>query len=335
VLDDKQNSLPDMNGQTPLITIGMTCFNAADTIARAVDSALGQTWPNIEILVVDDFSTDGSRYALEQIALEHSQVRLIRHECNRGFPAALNTIIHHAKGDFIAFFDDDDESVPERLKEQFDRIVSYERACAASLVLCYSSRNVVRIGESEVNHIARPVGCHAPEPYGPVVADYILGVPVKNSFCWGTGIFGSCTLMARRSVFLKVGAFDVSFRRTAEMDFAIRSALAGAHFISVDCPLITQYKTFSDDKSVEINFRYRLQLIRKFKAYLSKRRLYWAAIALLRKNFHETQGNVIMALAWTLSALCCFPLRFSFYRLSEKIESVTNAKVAARPFGNC
>jgi len=136
----------DMGGQAPLITAGLTCFNAHDTIVRAVKGALAQTWPNFEILVVDDCSTDGSWVVLEQLAREHSEVRLIRHERNRGFPAALNTLVQHAHGEFVAFFDDDDESVPDRLATQVDRIVSYEAARDAQLVLCYSSRNVVRIG---------------------------------------------------------------------------------------------------------------------------------------------------------------------------------------------
>ena len=42
----------------PLVTIGIACYNAADTIARAIDSALAQDWPNVEVLIVDDVSTD-------------------------------------------------------------------------------------------------------------------------------------------------------------------------------------------------------------------------------------------------------------------------------------
>src|ERR1019366_10682832 len=122
-----------------LITIGIPCFNAQDTIARALDSALAQTWPEKEILVVDDASADSSAAIVEKIAGSHPAVRIVLHAGNKGPGGARQTIIEQARGDFIAFFDDDDESLPARLQTQYDRLTSYERQTGVRLAACYAS----------------------------------------------------------------------------------------------------------------------------------------------------------------------------------------------------
>lgn len=313
----------------PLVTIGLTCFNAHDTITRAVRSAVAQNWPNIEILIVDDNSSDNSWKVLTQLANEHPEVRLIRHEHNCALAGALNTIIQNARGEFISFFDDDDESCPERISEQFERIREYEETTGAQLVLCYSSRSVIRVGESRVCQVALPIGHRAPEPHGPIVADFIMGIPPRNDFCWGTGILGSCTLMARRSTFASVGPFDTTFRRATEMDFAVRAALRDTHFISVERPLVTQFKTTSTDKSVEINFGYWLQLKKKHKAHLSSRRAYWAALALHGMNLEKVRGNRAKAFVWGTLAALCMPLRLLYARALQRMSSQQSRNCAS------
>src|SRR5262245_24963779 len=106
----------------PLVTIGITCFNATDTIQRAIASALKQDWPNKEILIVDDASLDGSAERLQEIARRQPELRIIRHDANQGYAGALNSVIKSSRGEFLAIFDDDDESRPERITKQWKRI---------------------------------------------------------------------------------------------------------------------------------------------------------------------------------------------------------------------
>ena len=96
------------------------------------------------------------------------------------------------------------------------------------------------------------IGRHPPEPSGRVVADYVLGLMKDDGrHCWG--MFGSCTLMGRTETFRGFGGFDQRFRRCAELDLAVRAALGGAHFISVDAPLVTQHLTPSATKTGPIS----------------------------------------------------------------------------------
>ena len=72
-------ALTDRDADRPLITIGITCYNAEDTIQRAVESALAQTWTAREIVIVDDGSTDRSATLLQEFERTHDEIRLIRH----------------------------------------------------------------------------------------------------------------------------------------------------------------------------------------------------------------------------------------------------------------
>ncbi|HEV7416277.1 MAG TPA: glycosyltransferase [Tianweitania sediminis] len=286
------------------ITIGITCHNAADTIARAVTSALRQDWPDLEVVAVDDCSTDGSWGILSELAAQEPRLKVVRHEVNKGYPSALNSILSRASGEFVAIFDDDDDHVADRLRAQVERITTYEKVTGATLVLCYSNRAVVKTGQSGADHIAQAIGRVAPEPHGPEVADYILGIGGRSDRIWG--MFGSCTLMARKSTFDAIGPFDPNFRRSAEWDMAIRAAQMGAYFISVDRPLITQYKTQSEDKSGLKPLHYALMLRDKHRDYLDQRGLYHASRMFARSNFwgnkkHRLKSRFYRALGYALA----------------------------------
>ena len=81
----------------PLITIGITCYDAEDTIRRAVESALTQTWTAREIIIVDDGSADDSATVIEEIGRTHDEIRLIGHGENRGVAEARNTVLAEAR----------------------------------------------------------------------------------------------------------------------------------------------------------------------------------------------------------------------------------------------
>lgn len=296
----------------PLITIAITCYNAEDTIQRAVESALNQTWRRREIVIVDDGSTDGSRTILRKLERTHPELRVIAHEENSGFPSALNTVLSEARGVFVAFLDDDDASVPSRVVRQYQRIVEYEAKHPGATILCYSNRDVVEAGNLNPSMRLLGIGRVPVEPFGPQVADYVLGLSRGDGrHCWGR--FGSCTLMARTQALRDLGSFDARFRRCAELDFAVRAALAGSHFISVDAPLVTQYLTPTADKAGEVRLRYRLLLVEKHRDYLKQKRSYAGAWCYVHARFHRSRHGRWRL--WYLAALIVFPWRVSLRRI--------------------
>lgn len=99
----------------PLVSILISAYNAEKTLAETLESAVGQSWPNKEIIVVDDGSRDGTVAVARQFASRG--VRLISTE-NRGLSAGVNTAYQHSRGDYIQFLDADDLLAPDKIERQ-------------------------------------------------------------------------------------------------------------------------------------------------------------------------------------------------------------------------
>lgn len=280
-----------------LITIGITCYNAQDTIARAIKSACAQEWPHTEIIVVDDASTDGSVSVVEACQAGQSDIKLIKLSVNGGPAMARQTLVEHAVGTFIAFFDDDDESLPGRLRTQHARITAYEREEGATLVACYASGR--RKYPSGYTMDMTAIGSYPDVPHGRKVADRLLFFGQAPGFFFGAGT-PTCALMARTETIKTVGGFDPAFRRVEDVDFAIRLALAGGHFIGCPQSLFIQYSTGGTDKAPEKNRDAEIQLAEKYKDYLKsvKRYGYAKTWPLLRYyHFKKDYFKMILTLA--------------------------------------
>lgn len=255
-----------------LITIAITCYNAQDSIARAIDSALSQDWPNKEIIVFDDCSSDNSKKIIQSYA--EKGVRYLTQDQNIGPGGARANLVNNANGEFVAFFDDDDISAPHRISAQYNRIIDFEQKNGQSMIACYANgqRHYGETYSIDLNVIGQsPI-----EPHGPAVAENILCfTSLPQGWCGGA--MPSCALMARKNVFVQLGNFDPNFRRVEDLDFAVRLALAGGYFIGCDEKLITQYATTGNDKTPDKNLRAEQQLAKKHADYLKPRGLYYHA----------------------------------------------------------
>ena len=272
----------------PLITIGITSFNAEDTILRALRSALEQDWPNTEIIIVDDCSEDESSAVVEKAIFDVRRARLVRHAVNRGTAGARNTILAEAKGEFVAFFDDDDESRPERIRLQYETLHDYEKSSRRDLVACYASGARRYPNGYELDMPA--IGSRAVIPRGDMVADYLLFNARRAQVFYGSGT-PTCALMARHATLRVVGGFDESLRRVEDVDFAIRLALAGGHFIGCSARLFLQHATVAEDKTPRANLDAELRLIEKHSAYLKRRHRYDYARAWFYVRFYHFSGQ--------------------------------------------
>ena len=104
------------------VTFAIATWNGEAFIREAVESCLAQTYADLEVLVVDDGSTDSTPSLLEELACD--RLRVVRHETNRGIAAAYDTIVQEARGELIARLGHDDIALPDRIARQvavFDR----------------------------------------------------------------------------------------------------------------------------------------------------------------------------------------------------------------------
>lgn len=268
----------------PTLTIGLTCFNAEKTVERALRSAQVQDWPALEILVVDDASSDDSWRRIEAVAAADPRIKAVRHAANSGAAAARNTILEQAAGTHVAFFDDDDESFPDRLRTQYEAICDYEARHGIQLVACYASGSRCYPNGYEVELDA--IGSRPAVPAGETVADYLLFNGRKDGVFYGAGT-PTCALMARVSTLRAAGGFDTELRRAEDVDFAIRLALIGGHFIGCKERLFLQHATFSADKSPDRNLASEMLLLEKHAAYLKQKGRYGYARRWFRLRFYH------------------------------------------------
>jgi glycosyltransferase involved in cell wall biosynthesis len=247
----------------PLVTVGITAWNAADTIERAVRSALAQDWRPIEIVVVDDASSDDTAAILMCLAAGNQEVRIFTQPVNGGVGVARNRVLAEAHGEFVAFFDDDDESLPERVSAQLTRILDYEREFAGGApVVCHTTRR--RVYPNGLARIEPTMGQLAGRraPHGLAVARRILaGTPLED----GDGACPACTQMARRSTYELIGGFDPAFRRSEDTDLCVRLGRAGAHFVGLGRPLVIQTMKATLDKSLAGEAFFAISLIDKHR----------------------------------------------------------------------
>lgn len=246
---------------TPLITIGLTCYNAERSIGAALESALAQDWPNTEVIVVDDASTDHSA----SVVRGFERVHLHRQAVNGGVAAARNQLVELARGEFLAFFDDDDVSLPQRLSRQYQRIVAHERDFGAVPLLCHSAR--IQVYPDGAERIEPTIGNDSthPAPGGIDAARRLLtGEPFED----GHGSLATCMQMGRIGVYRQLGGFDEAFRRSEDTELALRHALAGGAFAGIAEPLLRQTMTHGTEKTVAGDFSGALAVYRKHAEFL-------------------------------------------------------------------
>ncbi len=158
---------------SPRISVLITAYNCGDRIRRTVQSVLEQTYPAFEIIIVDDGSTDDTAKVLREFG---EKVRYI-HQKNGGVATARNTGIHAVKGDWVAFLDDDDVWLPEKLQVQAELIRAYPESgmvfSAYELLLAGNGR---RLSFSELHAYGAEVTASA----SPVVADCFYHLFMEN-----------------------------------------------------------------------------------------------------------------------------------------------------------
>jgi glycosyltransferase involved in cell wall biosynthesis len=116
----------------PLVTAIIATYKRAALVPRAIESVRNQTYTNLEIIVVDDGSPDDTESVVR--AIPDERIRYIRHQKNKGLPAGRNTGIRAAKGEYVAFLDDDDEWRADKIERQLRSIRNYDAVLCGVLV---------------------------------------------------------------------------------------------------------------------------------------------------------------------------------------------------------
>lgn len=141
----------------PLISVLMPAWNASQTIRMAANSILQQTWRNLELLIVDDCSSDDTWSILQDIAAQDSRVTVLQNKVNVGPYVSKNLALQKAKGDWITGHDADDWAHPQRLERHYDVGHHYRASVADMLRLTPNGLfgQFTKIGEFSRDGVAR------------------------------------------------------------------------------------------------------------------------------------------------------------------------------------
>jgi len=204
------------SGDGPRVSVVIPTHNRGELLARAVDSALAQTVDDIEVLVVDDGSIDGTRALIEDYA--DPRVRYLAHDANRGVSAARNTGVEAARGDYVAFLDSDDEWLPRKLDRQLSALDDRGEGWVGAYC------DVASTGLSTGGRIAAAVServfrSAAPREGGRELAEALLSMQVFM----GPG----STLLVDRDVIASTGGFDEGLSIYEDWDLVLRVLSVG------------------------------------------------------------------------------------------------------------
>ncbi|MBY5523378.1 glycosyltransferase family 2 protein [Rhizobium leguminosarum] len=215
----------------PLVSVVIPAFNASRYIERTLRSAGRQTYRNLEIIVINDGSTDDTAKVVEQVALEDSRIRWLS-TANRGVAAARNTGIQEAAGWFVAFLDADDLWHQTKIEKQVNALKCLSPQWAAVYVLHYIINS-----DDEILRSCRP----------DVARGYIYSRHLTFKYV-GNG----SALLVRRDVALEIGGFDSSYAAAGiggceDLDFELK--LAARYHVEVIPERLVGYRQYPGNMS--------------------------------------------------------------------------------------
>lgn len=269
---------------SPRVSVVIPTYNHAAYVVQAVASAVSQTLPPLEVIVVDDGSTDGTREAL---APQRDRIRYV-HQANGGLSAARNTGVRAARGDWVALLDADDLWHSQKLEVQLSVLDAHPDA----VLIGSPSSPAPPAGPLASRCAARPVA----------LREFLTGTP-----------FGPSSAVVRRDIVDEVGGFDESLTSVEDRDMWLRIA-AGHTAVLADSPCWwyrpSPHQMSRNAERMLRNYRKVLDTFfaeRRAKATL--RRHAYAVMHLDAAFAYSESGRLHRAVAHVLRSAAWHPLR--------------------------
>lgn len=288
---------------TETVSVIIPVYNGAETIARALDSVLAQSFKDFRVYVVDDCSTDDTLGIVARY--DDPRIHVINHQTNRGASAARNTGIAQSQGRYIAFLDADDVWRPAKLERQ----VSFMDEASPHIGACFCDFLLHRNGA-----ISR-----APRPRLEWIDSLLDG-------CW---VSPGSTMMVRREVYVLVGDYDTAYVRLEDWDWLLRCVdyfdLRALPGLLVDIFVAGGPAPDTVKQSTDLMFERHKQriLTRRGRSGLGRFR---ASLALENAVAEVRMGRAHRAIWFVLSALVFSPKR-AFEFLVRSATALTEKRV--------
>ncbi len=198
---------------SPLVSIIIPVYNGSNYMREAIDSALNQTYDNIEVLVINDGSTDET----ESIALSYGdKIRYYKKE-NGGVSTALNYGLKMMKGDFFSWLSHDDKYLPEKIETQVKKYLELN-----------DKKVIVKSHSCNIDCDSNIVAGNKKE-----YKNVNLSEKDSINLLLSNGSLGGCNLLIPKEVFDKCGGFNEKLRYIQDFDMWLRILTVGFHIYEI------------------------------------------------------------------------------------------------------
>lgn len=229
-----------------LVSVIIPTYNREKVLLRSIESVLQQTYANIEVIVVDDGSTDNTQKLLSSI--DDPRLVVVQTSGKTGANNARNFGVKHAKGSLIAFQDSDDEWLLDKLQKQFD----FLKKTGADACFCSFTRTTP--SSTLILPLADKRASMAKTPERVNIIDTLRANAISTQ-----------TLLVKRDVFLALEGFETQIRNLEDWEFAVR-LIERYQVAFIDEPLVNVYEQ-SDSISLDVPaiIQARKFFLKKFK----------------------------------------------------------------------
>ncbi|RJP75610.1 MAG: glycosyltransferase family 2 protein [Desulfobacteraceae bacterium] len=235
--------------KNPVVTVVITTCNRSMLVPQAVLSVLEQSYTDFELIVVDDRSEDDTSAVIKDLLNGRQNVYYHRHQERKGLAAARNTGIRHAKGDYIAFLDDDDRWKPQCLEKRMAEIQRIPQKDMETFGVAYCGHEIRKVDENRTTYLM-------PQMKGNIQEDIC-----KNDL-WTI----SSSFIFPKKVLEHIGGFDETLISSIDHDVWMNLAAHGYYSVPIMEALVLTIQTGRHQRMVtDISHR-----IRGVEQYLSK-----------------------------------------------------------------
>jgi len=204
----------------PEVSVVLPTYNSAGLVGQAVESILRQTYRPLEIVVIDDGSTDNTR---QVVAAFGGRVRYV-HQDNAGVAAARNHGVREARGEYIALQDADDASEPTRIALQMKLLAEDEQLGMVATGSCIVEGESPDRRERDDGGLLAKLRRLGPA-LGRETAAGLVFTEEAYKVLLEACFFAPATLVMKKDLVLRAGAFDPALKRASDYDFVLRAAL--------------------------------------------------------------------------------------------------------------
>jgi len=267
---------------TPLVSVILPTYNRAKYITKAIESVWRQSYKNLELIIINDASTDATGKLVGRFAKYNPKIIILRNEINLGIVASLNKGIKAAQGKYIARLDDDDVWCDDKkIEKQVDFLEKNQEYCLVG-------GGVIKIDKNDKEIVRYLL---------PKEDEYIRKTILVNN------VFAHTTVLFRKDTFLKVGGYDGEFAFIEDWDLWLKMGKVSkfynfqeffVYYLDQEHDDPYHYRNYKIRRNVKVNIALRKKYMDYYPHYRKAILFCWASYCYSFIPFRKELGPIIL-----------------------------------------